>query len=827
MYHPNVSLHSLNDQNLYEISIGALKLKKKFTGVPPRRVGLTSSLATLNETKRPGDYYIQRLANSSAHLPRTRRPASGISFTSSDTSKDSDDVALLASSPFDPPDSRLSSMTMNTLYLTKNTDAATSKPSSTETKPVVAEADADRLSTSILTITLDKNGSAADLTDVSPNRTGPPKLRSMSTSSILDLRLMMSLSKTRTGSSSFLLTRSKTKYYNPKEKKERQQLRKKLYDDNDNDDEILSNDLDLVFNVPVVQTYGEIYRYRQHSSSSMLSRNDLSIDDDSKYHPHSCTASMKPCPLPGRLNQSTLSVDTTLGSMPENEPYNIADESIEEENLFAFSRDHDGEISQNISDFYGQRSMSYSKMVKQSREAHMVYKLPNYIRSQSSIDDLSLMSPEKLEMIDQSRPINLPPKCASDKAKHSKEFKRVLSGFELTSRHSTGARKKLGELFILNQQAWFKLMITINDDKEFAGKLSHEKGKLRAIAWESLISEKFCFDFFMKVLIMNSAKGYSDQVKENLAGLEVKYQTLSAQMKSIKDAEFEKVLNLVLLRPMYKNFVQEVLTLKNSEFDLETFRDNYKHLLYLKSFSEGGLKKHHEIFVIPMFLILFQTQETFENICILIELFDKNIFNDEILGSLNKKLADWKDLSRLSTSSMTHKVLRKFESLKEFEYLNSVSFFELLIQLNDRLPLSLSAPSTPIVPQGGFTPLASAKQSGEGLENTSGGLESNAAETLAELNLSSIYYKSSSLSLVGIFLQLLVLYSNSPKSKKQNFLRMYQAFLLTVFKFYHINWNSTGELVGRNQSIRLNHTSDEMMNLDSFLDKWKEIFKKM
>lgn len=827
MYHPNVSLHSLNDQNLYEISIGALKLKKKFPGMPPRRVGLTSSLATLNETKRPGDYYIQRLANSSAHLPRTRRPASGISVTSSDASKDSDDVALLASSPFDPPDSRLSSMTMNTLYLTKNTDGAISKPSSTENKPVLAEEDADRLSTSILTITLEKDASAADLTDVTPNRTVPPKLRSMSTSSILDLRLIVSLSKTRTASSSFMLTRSKTKYYNPKEKKERQQLRKKVYDDYDNDDDILPNDLDLVFNVPVVQTYGDIYRYRQHSSSSMLSHNDLSMEEDNKYHPHSGMASMKPCPLPGRLNQSTLSVDTTLGSMPEHAPYNVADESIEEENLFPFPRDHDGEISQNISEFYGQRSMSYSKLVKQSREAHLVYKLPNYIRSQSSIDDLSLMSPEKLEMIDQSRPINLPPKCASDKAKHSKEFKRVLSGFELTSRHSTGARKKLGELFILNQQAWFKLMITINDDKEFAGKLSHEKGKLRAIAWESLISEKFCFDFFMKVLIMNSAKGYSDQVKENLAGLEIKYQTLSAQMKSMKDAEFEKVINLVLLRPMYKNFVQEVLTLKDSEFDIETFRANYKHLLYLKSFSEGGLKKHHEIFVIPMFLIFFQTQETFENICILIELFDKNIFNDEILGDLNKKLANWKDLSRLSTSSMTHKVLSKFESLKEFEYLNSVSFFELLIQLNDRLPLSLSAPSTPIVPQSGFTQLASAKQSAEGLESTSSGLEPNAAETLAELNLSSIYYKSSSLSLVGIFLQLLVLYSNSPKSKKQNFLRMYQAFLLTVFKFYHINWNSTGELVGRNQSIRLNHTSDEMMNLDSFLDKWKEIFKKM
>lgn len=825
MYHANVSLHSLNDQNLYEISIGSLKLKKKYPGMP-RRVGLTSSLATLNETKRPGEYYFQRLGNSSANLPKSRRPASAISVTSSDTSKDSDDVLLMASSPFDPPDSRLSSITMNTVYLAKNTDSAVAKSASAVDKPVLAEEDPDMMSSSILTITLEKDDSAIELSDVAPTRMVKPKQRSMSTSNIVDLRLMVPLAKTRTGSSSFL-TRTKTKYYNPKEKKERQQLRKKVYDDYDNDDEILSNDLDLVFNVPVVKNYGDIYRYRQHSSSSLLSRNDLSMDEDTKYHPTSGIASMKPCPLPGRLNHSTLSIDTTLGSMPENAPYNIADESAEEGNLFPFPHDHDGEISQNISEFYGQRSMSYSKLVKQSREAHMVYKLPNYIRSQSSIDDLTLMSPEKLEMIDQSRPINLPPKCASDKAKHSKEFKRVLSGFELSSKHTSGARKKLGELFILNQQVWFKLMITINDDKEFAGKLSHEKGKLRTVAWESLISEKFSFDFFMKVLTMNSDSGYSDQVRENLAKLEVKYQTLSAQMKSMKDSEFDKVINLVLLRPVFKNFIQEVLTHKDSEFDIETFRANYKHLLYLKSFSEGGLKKHHEIFVIPMFLILFQTQEAFENIFILIELFDKNIFNEEILGDLNRKLAKWTDISGMSTSSVTYKILSKFESLKEFEYLSSVSFFELLIQLNDRLPLGLSAPSTPIVPQSGFTQLVTAKQSTEVLESTSSGLDNNAAETLADLNLSTIYYKSSSLSLVGVFLQLLVVYSNSPKSKKQNFLRMYQAFLLTVFKFYHINWNSTGELVRGNQSIRLNHSSDEMMNLDSFLDKWKEIFKKM
>lgn len=815
-----MSLPSLNDKNLYEISIGSVK-QKKYPGLQPRRVGLMSSLATLSESKRPGEYYIQKLSQSSAHLPKhARRPPSGISVSGSDTSKDSDDALLVGLSQFDPVDSRLSSMTTNLLYLARPVESAAVK------KARESAEDVDQMSLSISTITLENDPSASDLTDSVPRI--KPKLRSLSTSNMLEHKQMSpSLTRTRTASSSFLLTRSKTKYYNPKEKKERQQLRKKLYDDNDDDDEILTNDLDLVFNVPMIKNYGEIYRYRKNSSSTVLSRNDLSMDDDSKYYSYNSTVSMKPCPLPGKLTLSNVSVDTTLALMPEDEALELEESAVDDSTHFSFSNDNDGEISQNISEFYGQRSVSYSMLVKQSREQHMIYKLPNYIRSQTSIEDISLISPEKLEMVDQSRPINLPPKCSSDKAKHSKEFHRALSGYELTTKNQSGARKKLGELFIINQQAWFKLMITVNDDKEFRNKLAHDKEKIRKLSWESLISEKFRFDYYMKVLTLNSPKGHLDQIKSNLDKLEAKYNNLPDKMKAAKDAEFDNVVNQVLLRPMFLNFVQGVAAKEDSEFDLTEFRSNFKHLLYLKSLSDDGLKKHHEIFVIPMFLIYFQTQQSFENIWSIIELFDNNVFTTEILGELNKKLATWKDLTCMSSSSMPYKILSKFESLKEFEYLSSVSFFELLIQLNDRLPLSLSAPSTPIVAQGAFTPLTSAKQSGEFGAGTPAGLATSSLENFAELSMSTTYHQSSSLSLIGVLLQLLVTYSNSPKSKKQNFLRLIQGFLLTIFKFYHINWNSTAELVKINKSIKLNNSSDEMTNLDSFLDKWREIFKKM
>lgn len=834
MHHPNVSLPSLNDQNLYEISIGLAKpaLKKKFSGVQPRRVGLMSSLATLatlSESKRPGEYYIQKLSQSSASLPKlARRPGSGVSATGSDTSKDSDDASLLGSSQFDVVDFRLSSMTNNLLCLTRvaeTPEAAAVSPSD------ALEEELDHMSASLSTITLENEVSAPELASSPGARMVKPKLRAMSTSVLSEKkRLAPLLTRTQTASSSYLLTRTKTKHYNTKELKERQQLRKKLYDDNDDDDDLLTNDLDLVFNVPMIKNYGEIYRYRTNSSSSssVLSRTDLSLADDAKFNSYNNnTASMRPCPLPGRLTLSSLSVDTTLASMPEDRSLDADFDDIEEGHPHSFTNDNDGEISQNISEFYGQRSMSYSKLVKQSREQHMIYKLPNYIRSQTSIENISLISPEKLEVVDQSRPINLPPKSASDIAKHTKEFHRALSGFEHTVKHQSGARKKLEDLFILNQQTWFKLMITINDDKEFTNKLYYEKNKFRKVAWDALLSEKFRFAFFMKVLKLNAPSGYTEQVTENLTKIEAKYQSLSSQMKAAKDAEFDKVIAQVLQRPVYLNFIQEAAVKKYSEFDIDKFKANYKHLLYIKSLSDEGLKKHHEIFVIPMLLIFFQTQESFENICILVELFDKLVFTPEILGELNKKLSCWKDLSHLSSSSMTYKILSKFDSLKEFEYLSSVSFFELLIQINDRLPLSLSAPSTPICSQGGFGSLASAKQSCESLRTTPANLASNSIESLSDLSLSSVFNQSSSLSLIGIFLQLLVMYTNSPKSKKQNFLRMYQGFLLTVLKFYHINWNSHAELVRNNKSIKLNNSSDELVNLESFLDKWREIFKKL
>lgn len=848
---------------MYEISIGSGS--KKTRAGPVKRVGLMTSLPSLSELKRPGEYYILKLLLSAVSLasktPKKLSPEFRSflgPYSSSDTSNvstHSDDASLDGSSQFDCPDSRLSSMTSNSLcsnrgsHGSKLSDKAVQELPDVNLDEALDEAldELGQMNSSILTITLrsDSRGSqktpphftrrdsASDLSLAT--RPTPPKLRAASTSSIYPQKTQQppkpTLHRVGTLTSNFTLTRSKTRYYNPKETKERKQLRKQAYDDND-DDEILPNDLDLVFNVPVIKNHAEIYMSRRGSSSSSLSRKDLVNSDDDRFNSFGNAASMKPCPLPGKLgHNSNLSVETSLPTMDEREeisPVNrndsvVFDESDEFDNSFSFN--NDSEISQNISDFYSQRSMSYSKVVKESREHQMIYKLPNYVRSQSSVEDLSLFSPEKLGAVDQSRPIHLPPKSSGERLRHSKEFHKFLSNYELNTKNQTQFKKRLCESFILNQQNWLKLMVTVNEPKEFSKKLTYERANLRKLNWESLVSDKFRFDYFMKTLTTNLGADAVDKIKETYVGLEARFALLSEKMIANKNVLFDRIINDALQRPLYSTFLVEVASTE-SNFDINQFKYNFRHLLYMKSLSEGGLKKHHEIFFIPVFLILFQSQESVDDIFVMLEMFDKSILTDEAIGDINKYLGRFSDLSQMSRSSIVHKTLSKFESLREFEYLNFTSFFDIMIQLNDKLPLSLSAPSTPIIAQGAFGPLSSAKQSAEFSEHdrSSG---PNSMESLSELDMKSSFSLSSSMSLIGIFLQLLVIYSSSPKSKNKNILKMFQGFLLTIFKYYHINWNSYAELVRSNKSIKLNNSSDQSSNLESFVDKWRDIFNKM
>lgn len=831
MHYPNLSPGSLDD-NLCDIAIADDQkgFHKKKGPAYPRRVGLLISLSTIPDQKRPSEYYLSRLGLSSglSSLLSSKRPDSNVSVGSSESCKDSDDACLVTSTPFDVPDSRLSSMTANSVYSNRATDSleANGKPSFHSIDEHTAE-DAEHMAASVSTIVpvSELAMSTSSIADLPKPVRGPStSIRAASTSSVLDLKQRSAslsahpaLTRQASVSSGLMLTRTKTRFYNAKESRERQQLRKKLYEDNDNDDEIPSNDMSLVFNVPVINNQGEIYKTQRSSlsSSSMLSRQDLAKVDDHS-NPYNSTTPMRPCPLPGKLSRSNVNIHHAGPGSGIYENNNIIEEDGSNSS-FSFSGDQDNEICQNLSEFYTQRSISLSKLVTASRKQVNSHGIPSYVKNQTSIEDLSLISPEKLEAVDQTRPINLPPKAACDKQKHLKEMSDMLMEYKNSSRTQNTSRTLFRELLMANQQSWLKLML-ITDASEFDRKLNYDRKKHRNMNWESLVPEKYRFDYFMRVLRLNAPK-QEEAIRQSLALLNEKCNNLSPQMRMSKDAEFDQIIGRVMNRPMFYNFMQEVKTNPSMNFNVSDFRKNFKRMLYLKSMSTKGLEKHHWIFLIPSFLILFQSTENFADIYTSMEMYEACILSGPLLQTLNRTLSKWRTLSKMSSSSISYKILSKFSNLDEFEYLNSWSIFELMIQFNDRLPLSLSAPSTPVISSmpGGIPDTSSPNSKDHAAELTGGALD---------LENGSVYSKSSSLSVLGVFLQLTIVYSRS-KNKEFYINSLIQSFLLTVFQYYHFNWNNCNELVKSNKSIKLNTSSDQLLNLEAFLDKWKTIFKKM
>lgn len=772
-----------------------------------RKNGLMTSLPSVSDCRRPSNYFLAKNSDLT-HSSNSRglvRPKSSISLSSFDAYKDSDDGALVVLTPFDVVESRFSSATATSVYSGKNIDSDTKSSNAL-----------DHDSVSRPTISSTTTLSAQPLSDLAE----VPSTANLSFSDINNSSRTVSLSHLEKSRMLYTLGRTKTRYYNPNETKERRQLRKKLYEENSDDDVILSQDVKLVFNVPVIEKHPLIYSHGLGpKSSSYFSRNDIIRVDDNKYH--SFRLLMRPCPLPGALSQNRAkSTRGVSNSSQQIYPY----ESFTDLHPSSFPfMDTDEEVSRNISDFYALRSESYSKLVRASRENH-IYNLPNYVRSQSSIEDVILVSPEKLEVIDQSRPINLPPKSTEDIFKHRKEINKVFKSVETSSKSQSLSRQRMDENLASARLMWSKLSSTA-DDKELSVALNSNKEKLRTFIWESHINDSLTFSFFSRVLRLNLSDAAVAHLHAEYDRTEYAHRLLSEQMKATKNAEFDKIISHVIARPLINNLLREVKECMQAEFSLSDFVESYRHLLFLKSLSGGGLKKHHQLFVIPIFLILFRS-EALAEIYPLIEMFDAEIFLDEVFTDLAERLSSWSTLSGLSYSSAAYKVLSRFSSLDEFESLNSSTIFELFLQLNDRLPLSLSATSTPILSRLSFSSYPEIIEDNDyaSLE----GVSSNSGSS-ASLMSSALTYSapiSTSYKLLMTFLQLLVIYSRS-RRRNQNYLRLMQSFLLTIFDYYHIGWNTPEELIKNNSSIRLNHTNNHCKNLESFMTKWKTLFRKL
>jgi hypothetical protein len=544
----------------------------------------------------------------------------------------------------------------------------------------------------------------------------------------------------------------------------RQKLRKKQYDDSYNEDEILPDDISLVFNVPVIKNTNELYVQKKFRSN---------LIDDNNY---------KPFPLPGKLrsnsspNIKTISLfnntiekvdeegedDRIEEEMGEIDADAVQGESTQCPNESTDSFDNeDSEITQNLSNYYSERSKSYSKLVQISRHENMMYKLPAFIKSQSSIDELQFISPEKLNYIDQTRPINLPPKAEGDKVKHNKELQKMFKDFEKVnvSEYSiSSASLKSVEC----DASWDGLLNKDNFNK----RVVQDKNMVRKLNWDSNCPESERYRYFMKILNFHSDR--SLKIEENYHRLMHVYDNLISSIRTNRNLEFDKIISFTLKKPIISSNVK----------DVESFRRDYNTLLFLKSI-DNSLHKHDESFLIPMILALFPHNTLLEQFQ-LVELLDSEIFNKELVLAINDDFSAWST----KLPKKIAKYLANF-NLKEFDSLSFNKLFEILLQFNDKLPLSISATSGPI----------------------------------------SASPVSCSLEVVYKFLQLLAVYNINLKTRLLNHKKIFGSLLVVVIKYYHINWLDINELIEDNKSIKLNFNTNNQINSHNFFEKWFNVFK--
>ncbi|KAF6071650.1 hypothetical protein FOB64_001360 [Candida albicans] len=704
---PPLSRNSSNN-----FSTTSLSLASPSSSIPKR----VPSLPTLNETtnsstsiKRPGDYYIQKINSSKSSLnfsPQQqqhhhhhhhqhqqlmmKQRMSTDSLTSAQSSI-SDDHSII-SSQFDGVAS-----TSSTAASTNTPDSRLNSMTSDSFKDSTVILDSNLDSSSTISQPNNRHYYNQALQQPPPQPQPPshkPNIKSSSTSHIPTItpkiRRAHSISAMQT------LTRTKSKFISSSEAKQRQKLRKKKYDENDNDDyddEEISEE--FLFNVPIIKNKAELYSLTAANSMTILSRNDL-VSDRDQY----CT--IKPCPLPGKLGSSTdllasvgnRSTSHNDESIIEEEEEEEGEEEKEKEEEDRTEQGHqqdevglgivndDTTIISNISTYYNQQVEMKNKLARQN----VMYKIPNFIKSNSSLEDLHLISLEKLSVIDSTRPSHLPPKSMDERKKHNQQIDKILHNKNNSSPHlikSPTTRTSFNgsdslsnnDVVVVYNQEFINLVEELQqatDSKTFSKKFQSQRDMIRTYAWTSNIPNDQCFQFLLKILSLNqSCQDSLNTIKNSFLLFETKFNNLPESIKSNKMMEFNKLCQEIMTKPLFKTIPLE---------EQVEFMDKLKSIWNIKAISESGLNQD-EIFLISILLKVFP-QKSCQDIYCLLELINQEVLTKEFKQKFNNNLLKWNNLNQLY----------KFQIIPgEFQNLSFNSILQILLQFNDQLPLSLSA----------------------------------------------------------------------------------------------------------------------------------------
>lgn len=291
--------------------------------------------------------------------------------------------------------------------------------------------------------------------------------------------------------------------------------------------------------------------------------------------------------------------------------------------------------------------------------------------SNYTIDELRMLSPEKLEHLSSTRPMWLPPKSSHESQKHQQQISEVIESF--SKKEIDKKEKNFQKLkgLLINNQKWFEVTVK---HQEIHRPVIHT---MRHLCWKSNIPNDLRFKIWHDVLNYYNKKNGFDVVDDS--------SNSKSQQPELFEALKEKLdgINTEYLEPEIELIVSSIYPNMQLFQKGQELYPALKQLLLFKKISTSGLQYGDEA-LLGLFLLYFTPQESFN----LLNLVKKNVINDEFTTKFNSNVSSnyvmtkylskhFKDEIPLINTRNMYKIFMKFDP-------------ELLIKIFDHLVLNNS-----------------------------------------------------------------------------------------------------------------------------------------
>lgn len=405
--------------------------------------------------------------------------------------------------------------------------------------------------------------------------------------------------------------------------------REKLYDDMSiQGRDALDDEEDLIWNVPFTKGVASIFSSTAGKSPALINK----IFDQSPI-------SMPMSPLPGSISapSSPMPNNININNKIKNNNNNNNNNNRSSGNSF-YSLPSE---AASISEFYQASSSSYfEKQLKERQDSST--NLPNYIQEASvvGLEDMSLVSEEKIKTLSSSRPIWLPPKSTKENKRHEREINLTLEDSVRFDKEVKLREEQQAEKIIKYTKRWI--------DVSQHSKIYKYSSECKRLVFKTSIPQNLRFKIWKSLL------------QRDLANITFEpYEELNQKfVDNVKDFPRSKTEEIEELVSQFKR------TSENTEL-----LNNLSHLMKLKMISNTGLNENSDpIIIYSLLLAKFTLSESFE----MLSLINEKVFNKS------------NNIDKFTSSIQTNHTLKRLLGTKEFQNdLDTMCFSQLFqIMLN-------------------------------------------------------------------------------------------------------------------------------------------------